>query len=169
LQQALALNPAHLETRLLLLDSYAAQGAAALLMALAKDTLKLAPNDPTVRRYAENKPLPSAAVPLLATAMPLPEVLLDLSLRAHQNKDFAGCIRFAQLALKQRPDYAEAYNNLTAAYNSLGRWDEAIRAGHEALRIRPDYELARNNLLWAESRQKLAAKRAPASLSTLRP
>jgi tetratricopeptide (TPR) repeat protein len=57
------------------------------------------------------------------------------------------------MALKQRPAYAEAYNNLVAAYNSLGRWDQAIQAGREALRIRPDYQLARNNVLWAESQK----------------
>jgi tetratricopeptide (TPR) repeat protein len=135
----------------LLLDTYAAQGAWPLLANLANETVQLVPGDPAVLRYAEMKapPVPTAS-PVPTTPL-TPEMLVDLSLAAYQRNDFRGCIQLARLALKQRPDYPEAYNNLIAAYNSLGRWDDAIEAGREALRLRPDYQLARNNLAWAES------------------
>lgn len=42
-----------------------------------------------------------------------------------------------------------------AAYNSLGRYEEAAAACEQALRYKPDFELARNNLSFA--RQHMAA------------
>jgi protein O-mannosyl-transferase len=157
LHKAILLSPDYLEARLLLLDSYAGQGAWSSLASLATETLKLAPDDPTARRYAEMKP--AQAKPAAPPPLPTPESLLNLSLAAYQKNDFESCIRFAELALKQRPGYPEAYNNLIAAYNSLGRWDDAIAAGRQALRIKPDYQLARNNLLWAEAQKNRQAPR----------
>jgi len=45
--------------------------------------------------------------------------------------------------------YAEAWNNICAANNKLGRYQEAAQACEQALRIRPDFGLARNNLQYA--------------------
>ena len=59
--------------------------------------------------------------------------------------------------MKLKPDYADAYNNIAAAYSALHLWDFAIAAAQEALRIRPDYQLARNNLNWALEQKRLAA------------
>ena len=56
-----------------------------------------------------------------------------------------------------RPAYAEAYNNIAAAYASLGKWDQAIAAAEAALRLKPDFQLARNNLAWAQSQKAKAA------------
>jgi protein O-mannosyl-transferase len=155
LREAIGLSPTYLEARLLLLQAYADQGSWPPLASLASETLKLAPEDAAVQRYAQMKPPGGAAPP--PVPFPAPETLLNLSLAAYQKNDFQGCIRFAQLALQRRPEYAEAYNNLTAAYNSLGQWDQAIEAGREALRIKPDYQLARNNLLWAEAHKNRLA------------
>jgi protein O-mannosyl-transferase len=156
LRRAILLYPSDLEARLLLLDTYAGQSAWSLLTPLAMETLKLAPGDPGARRYAEMKP--AQAMPAAPPPLPTPESLLNLSLAAYQKKDFENCIRFAELALKERPAYAEAYNNLIAAYNSLGRWDDAIAAGQQALRLKPDYPLARNNLLWAVAQKNRQAR-----------
>jgi protein O-mannosyl-transferase len=52
--------------------------------------------------------------------------------------------------LKLRPDYAEAWNNICAANNQLGRFEEASKACEQALRLKPDLELARNNLQYAK-------------------
>jgi tetratricopeptide (TPR) repeat protein len=161
LREAVRLNPTRMDARVLLLKAYAGQREWALLTPLAAETLRLAPDDPTARSFAELKADQAPAVASRPATPPGPETLLNLSLAAYQKSDFEGCIRFAQLALKQRPEYAEAYNNLVAAYNSLGRWDQAIQAGREALRIRPDYQLARNNVRWAESQKsRLAMKNA---------
>ena len=60
----------------------------------------------------------------------------------------------AKKALALKPDYAEAYNNLAAGYNSMQMWDEGIQAATQAVRLKPDYQLARNNLLWAQSAKR---------------
>jgi tetratricopeptide (TPR) repeat protein len=78
---------------------------------------------------------------------------LTRSLRYYQWGRFAECIQAAQEALNLRPGYAEAWNNIAAAYNSMSKWDEGIRAAEEAIRLKPDFQLARNNLAWAQAQQ----------------
>ncbi|HUA99623.1 MAG TPA: tetratricopeptide repeat protein, partial [Terracidiphilus sp.] len=63
----------------------------------------------------------------------------------------------ARAALRLRPDYAEAYNNIAAACASLGQWDNAIAAATKAVRLKPGFQLAKNNLAWAESEKARAA------------
>ncbi len=57
--------------------------------------------------------------------------------------------------MKLRPDYAGAYNNIAAAYQSLGLWDEAIAAAGQAVRLKPDFRLARKNLHYSQKQKKL--------------
>lgn len=54
-------------------------------------------------------------------------------------------------ALDLRFGYAEAWNNIGAAYNKLGRYEEAAAACEQALRYKPDFDLARNNLQYARA------------------
>ena len=56
--------------------------------------------------------------------------------------------------VRARPGYAEAWNNIGAAYNKLGRYEEAATACEQALRYKPDLELARNNLQYAREKLK---------------
>ncbi|MGZ4060677.1 MAG: tetratricopeptide repeat protein, partial [Bacteroidia bacterium] len=77
---------------------------------------------------------------------PTPENYLSLSLTYYQSKDYQKCVDAANEALKLKPDYVEAYNNICSAENMLGNYDEAIKAGREALKINPNYQLAKNNL-----------------------
>jgi tetratricopeptide (TPR) repeat protein len=86
-----------------------------------------------------------------------PEDWLNASLRDNQAGQYEKSIQDARAALRLRPDYAEAYNNIAAAYASMHRWDEAIAAAQSALRLKPDFQLAKNNLAWSIS-QKNAEK-----------
>ena len=64
------------------------------------------------------------------------------------------------MCIRDRPGYAEAWNNIAAAYNSMSRWDEGISACQEAIRLKPDFQLARNNLAWAvDEKQKSDVQR----------
>jgi len=51
-----------------------------------------------------------------------------------------------QQAVKIKPEFAEAHNNLGKALAGRGQVDEAIAHYEEALKIKPDYESAHNNL-----------------------
>jgi len=50
-------------------------------------------------------------------------------------------IHQCQEAIRLKPDYAEAHNNLGYILQSAGRVDEAIHQYQEAIRLRPDYAL----------------------------
>jgi Flp pilus assembly protein TadD len=51
-----------------------------------------------------------------------------------------------QLALVRRPDDAELYNNLGAAWAQLGELDEAILQFRRALELQPNFADAQRNL-----------------------
>jgi spermidine synthase len=51
-------------------------------------------------------------------------------------------------ALRIKPDFAEAHNNLGNALEQTGKVREAIGHYEQALRIKPDYSIAQNHLAW---------------------
>ncbi len=87
-----------------------------------------------------------------------PEQWLNLSLTYYQQHRYLESIAAAQTAAYLRTDYAEAYNNIGAAYAMLRLWDPAIQADRQALRCRPDFPLARNNLEWAMEQKRLGVR-----------
>jgi len=80
---------------------------------------------------------------------------LNLSRSLYQEGKFLESIGAAQTALRAKPDYAEAYNNIGAAYAALRLWDPAIQADQQALQLEPAMQLARNNLAWAVRQKAL--------------
>jgi tetratricopeptide (TPR) repeat protein len=149
---AVALNPALIDARHLLLTLLWQQRLLPELHAVIRDTLALLPDDAVALDYRQRAAHPEAVTSTdPAPVVPTAENFLDgsnLSFRAGQ---FEASLNAARAALRLRPDYAEAHNNLAAAYAALARWDEAAAAAREALRLRPDFPLARNNLAWAEA------------------
>ncbi len=122
--------------------------------AFLQSALELSPTDLTARELlnqadgqAVNQPAPQT-----------PEYYLDLSLQRYREQRYAESIAASRAALRLRPNYAEAWNNIGAAYNKLGRYDEAVAACEQALRYKPDFELARNNLQYAREKLKAAAR-----------
>ena len=83
---------------------------------------------------------------------------LTASLRANQAGAYQQSIDDARAALKLRPNFPEAYNNIAAAYEAMHKWDEAIAAAKEAIRLKPDFQLAKNNLDWSISQKKLGVR-----------
>ena len=116
-----------------------------------------------LQRAAALNPLDSLAQQELARALTdqrgTPERFMALSLAAFQSKQFRECITFAQEALKLRPDYAEAYNNVAAGHIALGEWDEAITAAQRAVQLNPNFALARGNLNYALAQKNSKAPR----------
>lgn len=153
-QEALEISPAHPDPRHLLLELLAASGNRRALLDAARETLRIWPDDETARACLK---APDAAGEKPGAPHPTtrwvgtPDQLLSQSLQLYQSGRFEDCIAACRAALIVKPDYAEAYNNICAAYNSLHRWDLAIGACEQALYVRPDFELARNNLRWAQT------------------
>jgi tetratricopeptide (TPR) repeat protein len=83
---------------------------------------------------------------------------LNASLNDNRGGQYEKSIEDAQQALRLQPDYAEAYNNISASCASMHRWDEAISAARTAVRLKPDFQLAKNNLAWAMSQKNLGIR-----------
>jgi tetratricopeptide (TPR) repeat protein len=160
-ENAVRLNPISFLARYLLLQVYSDQRNRKAFDALMEDTIRLAVNDAAAQQYLQERlkaEQQHAAAGEGTNAPPpdTPEALLNLSAKYCHDGDFKVCAALAQKALEKRPGYAEAYNNMAAAFNELGRWDDAIHAASEALRLKPDYPVARKNLEWAQEHKRAA-------------
>jgi protein O-mannosyl-transferase len=91
-----------------------------------------------------------------------PEVLLTRSLGLYNNGNFRGCISAAQEAIKQRPDYSLAWNNVSAGYIKLGLFDSAIVAGKRAVELDTTNAQAKGNMDFALQQKKLFADKEAA-------
>jgi tetratricopeptide (TPR) repeat protein len=148
LNTAITNNPTYLEAPHLLMDIYTQQQEANALRQTAWETLARFPSDP-------------ASLSWLAAAdtlKPSAETYLNQSLTFYQQGKFEESIQAAREALKLRPDYSDAWNNIAAAYNSESRWDEGISAALQAIRFKPDNQLAKNNLAWAIQQKQRASR-----------
>ena len=84
----------------------------------------------------------------------IPEAKLDDDMRDRKRPIRNLCYHIFRLeealmeveALRTRPEYVDAHNNLGTALADLGRLDDAIACYRAALRIRPDYADAHHNL-----------------------
>ncbi|MBI4854543.1 MAG: tetratricopeptide repeat protein [Acidobacteria bacterium] len=157
LNKALELAPNHVDSQRMLMDIYQQQEDFTRLEALANQVLRQTPNNIDAKFYLEaarNKQSPLDTAKLQAYATNTPQSLLDLSLKYYLAGRYKECIDAANDALKLKPDYAEAYNNICTAYNGLKEWDKAIPACEQAIKLKPDFQLAKNNLAWAMDEKK---------------
>jgi len=142
---AIANNPSYLDAPHLAMNIYAQMLDAGLLRRTADETLARFPNDPESLAWLARA----------GSLKPSPESYLNESLGLYRQGKFDASIQAAREALKLRPDYSEAWNNIAAAYNSESKWDNGIAAAAQAIRFRPDNQLAKNNLAWAmQQKQK---------------
>jgi tetratricopeptide (TPR) repeat protein len=158
LERSVALSPAIIDARYALMNAYARTGRVEELEEAARQTLALAPLDSLALRYLKDGLAPANdGRPLPATAADW----LNTSLEQYQAGNYQASIDAARKALALQPGYADAYNNLSAAFAAQQRWDEAIDAATEALRLDPSFLLARNNLAWAEQGRRSARRTGP--------
>ena len=123
--------------------------------ALLGTALLFSPGDVTALEQLaqiEGESAPSTAAPQT------PESYLERSLQLYQQGRFAESIEASRKALELRPDYAEAWNNIGAAYNKLGQFEQGAAACEKALQLKPGFELARNNLQYAREMMKGQSK-----------
>jgi protein O-mannosyl-transferase len=159
LRAAIGQNPSYMDSYYLLMQDYFDDGNNEGVRAAAQQTLARFPADPAAQgwltRAAANRPAPEA---IRLT----PEAYLNQSLAFYRAGKYAECIDAARKALALRPGFADAWNNIAAAYNAQSRWDEGIQAGGKAVQLDPKNQLAKNNLGWARSEKaKMAGKTPP--------
>ena len=89
---------------------------------------------------------------------PLADNYVNLSLYYFNGGRFADCIDACNYALILRPGYDLAYNNICAANNRLGHYDDAITAAKTGLQHNPQNTILRNNLAEAISKKSGSTK-----------
>lgn len=154
LERSLNLSAGDLETHQYLLQTFDALGEWDNLKLLAKGTLQLEPGNSEALAYLEDAAKQKNKADLeaeKAELSPTPEKYLQLSLDYYLDARFGLCIAAAQEAIKLKPNYAAAYNNIGSAYIALGQFDQALGPLKKALSIQPNYVLAKNNLSLAEN------------------
>ena len=122
--------------------------------AFLRSALELSSTDLTARELLSQAESQMSNQPATQTA----ESYLTLSLQRYGEERYAESIAACRAALELRPNYAEAWNNICAAYNKLGRYEQAAAAGEQALRYKPDFELARNNRQYARKMANTSIK-----------
>jgi Flp pilus assembly protein TadD len=154
LEAAMRANPLSFPAREALMEVYNQEGNLQAAHKLMEETVRLAWGEEAARRFmAELAERETHARESRFPDTMKPEELVNLSAKFCNNKDYDDCLGAAQKALNLRPGYAEAYNNMAAAYLAMGRWDEGIQAARQAIRIKPDYDAARSNLEWGLSQK----------------
>jgi len=154
LKKSLQLSDADLETRMYLMQSFDALREWDNLKLLANSTLQMDPGNAEIISYLADAQKQKSKVEIeaeQAIISPSAEKYLQLSLDYYNEAKFDQCISAAQQALKLKPNYAEAYNNIGSAYIALGQYSQAADTLKKALKLKPDYPLAKNNLVLAQN------------------
>lgn len=150
---SIKVSPLYLAPRVLLMNIYSITGDWEKLELLCRQTLTFSPRNADALKYLAVAGKKQNALDLQADKIrvnPTPEKYADLSMLNYQAGRYPQCIAMAQEALKLKPGFAEAYNNLGAAYIKLYQYNEAIDALKQALKLAPGFALAQNNLVLAE-------------------
>lgn len=156
LKYSLLENPANTFSRYTLMELFYKTTNWGSLQTLALETLMYLPNDSICLKYievAKNKKTKLEIAIETATEYPTAENYITLSIAYYEAEKYLECIEACREAIKLKPNYALAYNNICSAYNELKMYDNAIEACNKAISIQPNYELAKNNLNLAKSRK----------------
>ena len=95
-----------------------------------------------------------------ATAHPSAERYVSLSLAYFEGHKYNECITAARNAVKLDPNCAPAYNNMSAAYQSLSDWDNAVETAQKSVQLDSTFSLAKRNLAFSIARQNQARSQA---------
>ncbi len=156
LNKTLERSKAHTLGRYLLMAIYFDNSDFEKLKQLAEETLRIIPGDSQATYFLDASVGKKSKLEMAkeaASTNPSAENYLNLSLEYYNAGKFEECIQACEEALKIRPDYGLAYNNMCSAYNELKNPDKAVEAGQKAVQLMPENQLAKNNLDWAK-RQK---------------
>ena len=153
-EQALRINPDYAQAHYDLGNAFLREGKIEEAIAQYEQALRIKPdyaeahnNLGTVlwrRRVRSRKPSPSTSRP--CGSIPITPRRTTTSGWLWPNGQAREAIEHYQQALRIKPDYAEAHNNLGIALLQEGKIEEAIAQYEQALRINPDFAEAHYNL-----------------------
>ena len=165
-EAAVRANPRAFFARYLLLKIYSQQKNRQAFDNLMQDSLRLAYNDETARRYLEERAnaekrseAGAPAPPPSATPPPgSPEALLNLSAKYCNDGDYEPASQWRKRRSSSGPTMRKPTTTWPPA---TVRWNGGMtpsQAASEAIRLKPDYPLARKNLDWAVTHKQQAQK-----------
>jgi len=156
-EKAMSINPNSMMNLSVLMEVYNNLKQWDELKRIANHTLAILPNDVNAKAYllaATNKsPVILASQRSVKNPLTAAE-FLNISLTCYNAGEFEKCIEACEAAIKLKPDYADAYSNMAAAYNNLKQWNKGVEASRNALKIDPKHKLAQGNLVWALGKGK---------------
>ncbi|MEP6914373.1 MAG: tetratricopeptide repeat protein [Acidobacteriota bacterium] len=145
LRQAVALSPARLDARALLMRLDAASGDDRELLTVAMNTLAIDPRHAQAAAYAHNdSPVAERGATL--------EGSLAAGLAALSSSRFDEAAEYFRQMIRLNPQSADGWNNLGWAQLQLGFREQAKASLQRALTIDPAHERARNNLTLAAAK-----------------
>jgi tetratricopeptide (TPR) repeat protein len=157
-EKALEINPYSTMVLNILMNIYNGLGMWDRLQQTADKALNILPDDAVAKRYAaaakNHTPLATTMVAIPAKKDRTANNYINQSVLDYNRGDYAKCIEDCRRALILKPDNADAYSNMGAAYNKLQQWDKGIAACTKALQINPYHKLAAGNLNWAKNNTK---------------
>lgn len=149
LEKCLDLAPANMGARNALMKAYNDTGEWDKLNAVANSTLAIMPSNQDAKQYLEASVNKKGKIEMMAEDIkkaPSAQKYFDLGLLYYQAGKYDKCVEAYSEAVRLKPDFADAYNNMCSAYSLLKQYDKAIEACNKAIAIKPDYQLAKNNL-----------------------
>ncbi len=153
-EKALALNPYSTMALGTMMAVYHHLGQWSALEKAANQQLVLLPGDTEALKFLaaarEKRPAEPIQNSADAKRKMKAEDYLGLSLALYNLGQYEKCIDVCMSAIRLKPDYADAYSNMAAAYNQLQLWPQGIEASKKALAIDPNHQFAKGNLAWAE-------------------
>jgi tetratricopeptide (TPR) repeat protein len=145
LRQAVALSPARLDARALLMRLDAASGDDRELLTVAMNTLAIDPRHADAAAYVRNdSPLAGRGITLDAS--------LSAGLAALSSARYDEAAEYFRQMIRLNPQSADGWNNLGWAQLQLGFREQARASLQRALVIDPAHERAKNNLTLAAAK-----------------
>lgn len=147
LGMAIQVNPDALDSVYLLMKIYARRGQWGAIQRTADWVLRRFPGEDNAKAYllmAADAREPDGRIP--TRPLRTPENLVNLSALYYDAEQYVKGIGAAEEAVKLRPNYADAYDNVAACYRAAGNCQMALQAANEALKLRPNDRSARRNV-----------------------
>ena len=173
INKSLELAPEYIYSFYELMRIYADEYQWDELSKVVNKTLSLYPKDATALYYqniAKNKLTRLDILRKKAQDYPTVDNYLELGLAYYNENEYDSCVYASRKMLELDPNNLSAYNNICAAYNQMGKWNEAIKAGEEGLLINPDNQLLKNNLAVSQKgkfNEKSWSRKSASELITL--